>query len=172
MRRAHPYQEHDEQPPRWAGEFPDDIAAHAGARWVIVSTPAAQVSDAAGTPTSNCVQELTDRATTDPIAAPVASEGASMPPPAPARTNNEGLLKAGATVTCVAQAVSTCSATRRAADRRRRLLASISPGGRAAGHRSITCHQPSGTSRTRDRPAAIVPVEVTGSSRNWHLPNL
>ena len=48
-------------------------------------TPAAHASDTAGTLRCCGVQVFTDRATTAPSAAPVASAGVSRPPTAPAR---------------------------------------------------------------------------------------
>src|ERR1700738_5694876 len=53
----------------------------------MASTPAAQVRDIAGTLPWCGVRVLIARATTDPIAAPVANAGVSMPPTAPARRN-------------------------------------------------------------------------------------
>src|SRR5262245_6738876 len=64
------------------------IAAQTGARWVIASTPAAHVSETAGTLTDISVQVLIDSATTEPSADPVASDGVSIPPTAPARRNS------------------------------------------------------------------------------------
>ncbi len=79
------------------------MATQNGVRWVMASTPAAPASEIAAVGTEVPKEALVASTSSDPAAAPVASEGVSIPPTAPARKNKA--VRSGFNASTMAAAV-------------------------------------------------------------------